>query len=223
MIQDDPLIIDPILKELKASFLSQKTKPLQFRKQQLKNLLKGLQELNGKFESALAQDLGYNQFNTLVFSQSISISDIENILHNIDEWAKPRYAETSLLVGPARSYVLPEPYGVALVLSAWNYPIYTALSPIAAVIAAGNCAVLKPSELAPNSSNVLHELFTKYLDNSCYRVIEGKIEVAKSIIEKPFDLIFFTGSPEKGKLVAQVSNHIIIKNFNFLLRLLLKH
>jgi aldehyde dehydrogenase (NAD+) len=64
--------------------------------------------------------------------------------------------------------------------------------------------ILKPSELAPRTSNVLNELFAKYLDNSCYRVIEGKIEVAKNIIEKPFDLIFFTGSPEKGKLIAQV-------------------
>jgi len=204
MIPDDPSVINPILNELKVSFFSQKTKSIKFRKEQLRNLLKGLKELNEKFEAALATDLGYNAFNTFAFSQSISVNDIENILQNIDQWAKARSADTSLLVGPAFSYILPEPYGVSLILSAWNYPVYTSIPPVAAAIAAGNCVILKPSELAPRTSNVLNELFAKYLDNSCYRVIEGKIEVAKNIIEKPFDLIFFTGSPEKGKLIAQV-------------------
>lgn len=206
MIPDDPTVIDPILTELKASFFAQKTKSLSYRKSQLRSLLTGLRELNEKFEAALKQDLGYNSFTTFAFSQAISVNDIENILQNIDQWAKPRPADTSLLVGPAFSYVLPEPFGVALVLSAWNYPVYTSVPPVAAAIAAGNCVILKPSELAPKTSNVLNELFSKYLDNSCYRVIEGKIEVAKNIIEKPFDLMFFTGSPEKGKLVAMVKN-----------------
>ncbi len=201
---DDPTVIDPILEELKTSFFNQKTKPLQFRKVQLRNLIKGLNELNEKFETALAQDLGYNSFNTFVFSQMISILNVEDNLHNLEEWAKPRVADTSLIVGPAISYVLPEPYGVALVLSAWNYPVFTSIPPVAVAIAAGNCVILKPSELAPATSLVLNELFTKYLDNSCYRVIEGKVEVAKAIIEKAFDFIFFTGSPEKGKLVGQV-------------------
>ena len=211
MIADDPTVIDPILQELKTSFFNQKTKPLQFRKAQLRNLIKGLNELNEKFETALAQDLGYNSFNTYVFSQMISILDVEDNLNHLEEWAKPRAADTSLIVGPAISYILPEPYGVALVLSAWNYPVFTSIPPVSAAIAAGNCVILKPSELAPATSVALNELFTKYLDNSCYRVIEGKVEVAKAIIEKPFDFIFFTGSPEKGKLVGQVSQ----KNFMF--------
>lgn len=210
MIQDDPSVIDPILEELKTTFYTHKTKSISFRKTQLRNLIRGLNELNSKFEKALEEDLGYSKFNTYAFSQIISINDIENILKNIDEWAKPRNADTSLFVGPALSYVLPEPFGVALVLSAWNYPVYTSIPPVAAAIAAGNCVVLKPSELAPSTSNVLNELFTKYLDSSCFRVIEGKVEIAKNIIEKPFDLIFFTGSPEKGKLVAQVNFFIFI-------------
>lgn len=69
-----------------------------------------------------------------------------------------------MLVGPAFSYIKPEPFGVALVISAWNYPVYTALPPVASAIAAGNCVVLKPSEMAPHTSNVLKALFEKYLD-----------------------------------------------------------
>jgi aldehyde dehydrogenase (NAD+) len=106
------------------------------------------------------------------------------------------------MVGPAKSYVVPEPFGVALVLSAWNYPVYTAIPPVATAIAAGNCVVLKPSEMAPNCSKVMVELFDKYLDKNCFRVIEGQIEVSKAITSKPFDVIVFTGSPEKGRLVA---------------------
>lgn len=204
MIADDPSIIEPVLQELKLSFLSQKTKPIKFRKEQLRNLMRGLHELNGKFEQALAQDLGYTPFNTFAFSQQITLNHIKNLLKNIDEWSKARPADTSLFIGPAVSYILPEPFGVVLVLAAWNYPVYTSVPPVATAIAAGNCVVLKPSELAPETSNVLNELFTKYMDNSCFRVIEGKIDVAKAVIEKPFDLMFFTGSPEKGKIVAQV-------------------
>lgn len=92
-----------------------------------------------------------------------------------------------------------------LVLSAWNYPIYTALPPIAQAIAAGNCTVLKPSEMAPHSSKVLVKLFQKYLDPSCHTVIEGALKVASQICSHPFDLIIFTGSPQKGKLVAEAA------------------
>ena len=99
--------------------------------------------------------------------------------------------------------------GVALVLSAWNYPIYTAVPQVAAAISAGNCVILKPSELAPYTSKVLKKLFDKYMDPSIlfvilgfYRVIEGKVEVAKALTKQKLDIICFTGSTETGRLVA---------------------
>jgi len=90
-------------------------------------------------------------------------------------------------------------------MSAWNYPLYLAIPPVAQAIAAGNCVVLKPSELSPHTSNVLVELFTKYLDKECYTVIEGGIKVSEAIIKQKFDLIIFTGSTQKGKLVAKAA------------------
>lgn len=94
-----------------------------------------------------------------MFSLIISKLEAKDSLENFEKWAKPRKADTPFVVGPANSYVLPEPLGVVLVLSAWNYPIYTAVPPLAQAIAAGNCVILKPSELAPHSSKVLVKLF----------------------------------------------------------------
>mmetsp|Transcript_47402 Transcript_47402/g.72443 ORF Transcript_47402/g.72443 Transcript_47402/m.72443 type:complete len:90 (-) Transcript_47402:303-572(-) len=89
----------------------------------------------------------------------------------MSEWTKPEEVDTSMLVGPAKSYTILEPLGVVLVMPAWNYPVYTSIPNVAASIAAGNCIIMKPSELAENSSLVLDELFEKYLDQSCYRCI----------------------------------------------------
>jgi aldehyde dehydrogenase (NAD+) len=95
-----------------------------------------------------------------------------------------------------------EPLGVALVISAWNYPIYTAIPLAAAAIAAGNCVILKPSELAPHSSGVIKKLFEKYLNPEFFQVIEGRVEVAKAVTRLPVDVICFTGSTMTGRLVA---------------------
>ena len=84
-------------------------------------------------------------------STFISKLDIEDCLKNIDSWSRPRPAETLMLVGPAQSYIVPEPHGVALVISSWNYPLLLSISPVSQAIAAGNCVMLKPSELAPNT------------------------------------------------------------------------
>lgn len=95
-----------------------------------------------------------------------------------------------------------EPLGVALVISAWNYPIYTAIPQVAAAIAAGNCVILKPSELSSHSSGVIKKLFDNYLNPDFYQCIEGRIEVAKTVTKLPVDVICFTGSTATGRLVA---------------------
>lgn len=115
-----------------------------------------------------------------------------------------------MVCGNAKSKLVSEPYGVCLVIGSWNYPLTTAVSPAAEAIAAGNCIVLKPSEVSPKCSNLIKELFEKYLDKSCYRVIEGQINVAKNISYHPWDLIIFTGSPEKGKLVSKAASENLV-------------
>lgn len=83
---------------------------------------------------------------------------------HIDEWSKAETVDTPFVIGPGSSKILYEPFGVALVISAWNYPLYTGIGPMASAIAAGNCVVLKPSELAPHSSKAMLKLVTNYLD-----------------------------------------------------------
>jgi aldehyde dehydrogenase (NAD+) len=109
---------------------------------------------------------------------------------------------TPLLVGPGESKIVYEPLGVVGVMGSWNFPLFTLLTPLVNVIAAGNCAVIKPSELAPNTSRVVAKFISLYLDPDCFLCVEGKVEVARALSEARVDGLCFTGSTEKGKLVA---------------------
>ena len=102
------------------------------------------------------------------------------------------------------------PLGVVLIFGSWNYPYYVTLKPLVQAIATGNCTIIKPSELSPVSSNLVQKLVEEYLDPRCFRVIQGGVDVSIEITKHPFDLICFTGSTEKGKLVAKAAaEHLI--------------
>lgn len=110
--------------------------------------------------------------------------------------------DCELMHGPAKTFIKYEPLGVSLIYGTWNYPMLLGLKPLSESIAAGNCAVLKPSELAPRTAAVMEKLVHNYLDPDCFRVINGDAEVSKEIGQQQFDIICFTGSTDKGKLVA---------------------
>lgn len=105
----------------------------------------------------------------------------------------------------ASSYVHYEPLGVALIMGSWNFPYFVTLKPLVVCIAAGNCALIKPSELGPCASKCIEILVSKYLDNRFYRVIQGEADVSIKLTQSKFDIICFTGSTEKGKLVAKAA------------------
>ncbi|CAD8195311.1 unnamed protein product [Paramecium pentaurelia] len=209
-IQDNTDVIQPIFQKLKETFSTHKTKCVKFRKAQLRNLIRGLQEMEQEFHTALENDLGVTMFSSQMTSTIITKAEVENQLAHIDEWSKEENVDTPFVIGPGSSKIIYEPLGVVLVIAAWNYPLYTGIPPMAAAIASGNCVILKPSEIAPHSSKVMYDLVTKYLDQSCYAVIQGGVEVSKKITTLPFDLIIFTGSPEKGKLVAKAASENLV-------------
>jgi aldehyde dehydrogenase (NAD+) len=120
------------------------------------------------------------------------------------------YFDPSLIFFPNSTKIRYEPLGVALIYGSWNFPYFVTLKPLANAIAAGNCAIIKPSEMSPKSSNIIQKIVQKYLDNDCYRVILGDVNVSIQIGKYPFDLICFTGSTEKGKLVAKVAAENLI-------------
>jgi aldehyde dehydrogenase (NAD+) len=205
MIKDDPSVVKPTYETLKKAFATGKTKNLEFRRQQLSRLLQGMKELEKEFHVALNKDLGASEFFSWLVSTSISMAEIENNLDNFKTWAKKRCQDTPFAIGPAKSYIVPEPYGTILVIGAWNYPIYTTMTYVSACIAAGNCVALKPSEMSPATAKVMEDLFARYLDNDCYKVIQGAGKVAELTTSLAWDMIIFTGSPEKGKLVAKAA------------------
>jgi aldehyde dehydrogenase (NAD+) len=115
-----------------------------------------------------------------------------------------------MFLGPAKTKIVYEPLGVVCIMGSWNFPLFTTLLPLVGVIAAGNCAVVKPSEIAPHSLRKIKSLFARFLDTSSYSCIEGQVEVARTLTSSKFDMICFTGSTEKGKLVAQAAGQNLV-------------
>lgn len=118
---------------------------------------------------------------------------------------KDDHRDTELMFAPCKTLVRYEPLGVALIFGSWNYPYVVNLKPLCQAITSGNCAVIKPSEMAPACSSLIKKLVEKYLDSTCFTVIEGGPEIAAKIANYPWDLICFTGSTMKGKLVAEAA------------------
>lgn len=130
------------------------------------------------------------------------IGEIDHNIAHLKQWMKDVSVDTPMTVGPAKSRIVYEPLGCVLIIGSWNYPIFTTLGPLVNAIAAGNVAIIKPSEISAHTSNMIKRLIFRWLDSSAFIPIEGQVEVAKALTSKKFDLICFTGSSEKGKLVA---------------------
>ena len=131
------------------------------------------------------------------------IQEIEFCIDHVKQWAKEEHVDTPLLMGPATSKIKPEPLGVVCIYGTWNFPFLLSLSPLCNAISAGNCVFLKPSEVAPHCSEVMVKVIRESLDQRFFKIIEGKSKVAITLNALRFDLFFFTGSTQKGKLVAQ--------------------
>ncbi|CAI2361877.1 unnamed protein product [Moneuplotes crassus] len=197
--------IDVELQNVKEHFATGVSKNISYRKQQLSNLIRGLKDMESEFLLALKLDLQRSEYLSKVIEYQHLISEAQHIKSNLSSWAKAKNVPTPMFMTPALSYVKYEPLGVVLIMNAWNYPLMGAIQPLATAIGSGNMAIIKTSEVAKSSSKVIVKLVQKYLDKKAYKVIEGEVEVSKEIITKPFDLIAFTGSSEKGKLVAEAA------------------
>lgn len=194
--------IDIVLQNTKDYFNTGASKNLKYRKQQLRQLAKGLRDMESEILLSLKLDLKRSDYLSKIIEFEHVVAEVKHVLANVDTWSKDEKVPTPIFMTPGCSSVHYEPLGVALIMSAWNYPIMGAITPLANAIGAGNMAVIKPSEVAKSSSTIIRKLIEKYLDQKAYKVIEGDADVAKDLITKPFDLIVFTGSSEKGKIVA---------------------
>ncbi|QBO36831.1 aldehyde dehydrogenase [Periweissella cryptocerci] len=190
-------------------FQTQVTKPLAFRVEQLRKLKAGLKKYEAQFIEALNQDLGKCENESYMTEIGLSYHSIDIMLKQLKKWMKPHKVVTPVVNFPAKSYIVREPYGSALIIGPYNYPYQLLFEPLIGAIAAGNTAVLKPSEISANFSRVaatmIHEIFT----DEFIAVVEGAVATNTALLAQPFDYIFFTGSVPVGKIVmAAASKHL---------------
>ena len=186
-------------------FNTHQTKDIQFRIDSLKRLKQLILDNEATIQQALYADLRKSDFEVYASEIGFCLEEIKYALKHIKSWTKPKSVATSLPQLPASAKIYAEPLGVVLIISPWNYPFQLSISPLIGAIAAGNCTILKPSELAPHTSHLLAEIIPKYFDPSFIAVVEGGKEVTQQLLEKKFDHIFFTGSTNIGKIIMSAA------------------
>lgn len=182
-------------------FTSNQTRDINWRKQQLQQIKHLVNENEQAFLDALASDLGKPAQEAWITEVSYVTGDVDHVCKRLNSWAKKRRVATPIVAQPGRSYIQPEPQGTVLIIGAWNYPMQLILAPLVAVIAAGNCAIVKPSELAPATSQLLATLIPQYLDPQAVSVVEGAVEETTALLSLPFDHIMYTGNGQVARIV----------------------
>jgi aldehyde dehydrogenase (NAD+) len=193
--------IPQIVQTQRQFFNTGETKELKFRQDQLKLLAKITEDNDRRILDALKADMQKPEIEAYGSEILIILAEIKYVLKHLKAWVKPQKVPTPLSQFIASSYIYAEPVGVVLVISPWNYPFQLAIVPIIGAIAAGNCAVIKPSEYAPHTSALLAELISKHFDPKFLTVVEGEVEASQALLAEKFDHIFFTGGTEVGKIV----------------------
>ena len=194
-----------ILDAHKKFFAAGKTKNVDFRIKQLNNLKQALKTNEEAIISAMYQDLHKSRYETFTTEIGVLYYSIELITRHLKKWAKPRRVPTPVIFLGAQSYIYREPYGTALIIGPFNYPVNLVFEPLIGAISAGNCAVIKPAQMTPNVSKIIAKIIQESFPEDYIRVIEGDREATAALINAPFDYLFFTGSVPTGKTVMQAA------------------
>ncbi|MEE4331251.1 MAG: aldehyde dehydrogenase family protein [Wenzhouxiangella sp.] len=201
----EPSDYPALIERLREAFATGKTRSLDWRRSQLDALERLLDENEEAIEQALSIDLGKPPQEVLLGEVGLLYSEIGHARRNLKRWSRPRRVFTPMVGQPGRSWVQPEPLGVVLIMGAWNYPVQLSLSPLIPTLAAGNCAVVKPSEIAAATSALLADLLPKYLDSGAIAVVEGAVEETTELLKQRFDHIFYTGGAMVGRIVMKAA------------------
>ncbi|HKJ20257.1 MAG TPA: aldehyde dehydrogenase family protein, partial [Woeseiaceae bacterium] len=195
--------------DLKATFETERTMNLAWRAEQLTALEQMMHECEQEFMDALKADLGKHHQEAWTTEISYVASDAAYSRKRLKRWTKKKRVRTPMLGQPGKSWLQPEPLGIVLIIGAWNYPLQLTLAGLAAAIAAGNCAVVKPSELAPATSDVIARRVPEYLDGDCVKIVEGAVAETTALLELPWDHILYTGGGNVGRIVmAAAAKHL---------------
>lgn len=193
--------IQSSISELRQHFNAGKTRSAAYRSEQLKGMKKFLKDCEQEIYTALKQDMGKPEAETMAMEITMLGTELNCALKNLKKWMRPKRVATALIAQPGKSMIYPEPLGLVLIFSAWNYPLMLALAPVIGALAAGNTIILKPSELAPATSLLLARKLPHYIDRQCLHVIQGGPEESTALLAEKFDYIFYTGNAHVGQIV----------------------
>jgi acyl-CoA reductase-like NAD-dependent aldehyde dehydrogenase len=198
--------IKNLIQNQRDFFAAGHTLPLSFRLSQLRKFKRIIIDNEDKISAAVFSDLCKPDL-------ELYGSDIANILNEIDlaigklkKWVKPKRAGMPLLLFPSSGRIVPEPYGTCLVLAPWNYPFNLAMVPVIGAIAAGNTAIIKPSEKSSHTSRIINEIISSHFDPAYLAVVEGGVETVNRLLAHRFDFIFYTGSTQVGRIIMKAAS-----------------
>jgi aldehyde dehydrogenase (NAD+) len=194
-----------LVARMRATFEGGRTREMAWRRGQLEALRRLLLEREGRLIEAIAKDFAKPAFETQITETRNVVWEIDHALPRLSRWMRGRRASVPWALWPGSGRIRPEPLGVALIIAPWNYPVQLLLSPVVGALAAGNCAVLKPSELTPNTSEALAELVPQYMDRDAVAIVAGGAEASTALLGERFDHIFFTGGARVGRVVMEAA------------------
>jgi aldehyde dehydrogenase (NAD+) len=198
-----PSAIADLLQRQRDFFATGATREADFRLAHLQRLREAIVRYQDEIVAAATADLGRPAFEG--YFEVGAISELDYVIKHFRAWMRPRKVSLPLNQKPGAAWIQPEPLGVVLIIGPWNYPFQLMISPLVGAIAAGNCAILKPSELAPATSQVLAKLVAETFDPAHVALIEGGVETAQALLVERFDHVFFTGGERVGKVVMQAA------------------
>ena len=190
-----------LVAELRATFASGRTRDVAWRKEQLRALRRLLTEREADLLDALRIDLGKPAIEAFLTEIAFVRAEIDDTLKHLDRWVRPERVGIPVRQRPGRGRIHRDPLGVVLIIGPWNYPVQLLLAPLVGAIAAGNCAVLKPSEVSATVSGALARILPEYLDRDAFRVVEGAVTETTALLEQRWDHVFYTGNGTIGRVV----------------------
>lgn len=197
------LPMNTLTKKQKQFFNNGQTRKVAYRKEQLRKLKTILKENEQDIFDALQSDFSKPTFEAFGTELFVIYQEIDHLISNLDKWAKPKKVTRSLINFPSKSYIQPQPLGVSFIISPWNYPIQLTLNPALGSIAAGNCTILKPSEISTHTTDLLVRIINDNFDPGFLHVVQGGPDITQSVLDQPLDYIFYTGSARVGKIIMQ--------------------
>ncbi|MDR6717637.1 aldehyde dehydrogenase [Paenibacillus sp. 2003] len=194
-----------LVTEQRTFFYTGQTKNIEYRINALQQLKKGIEKYQQRIQDALRADLNKSESEAYGSEIRIVLGELDFALEHLHEWAAAKQVPTNSAIPDGVSTIYPEPYGVTLIIAPWNYPFQLAFGPLIGAIAAGNCAVIKPSELTPAVSRLTYDLIQEIFPQEYIAVMEGEVEASTALLKEKFDYIFFTGSTGVGRIVMKAA------------------